>query len=1163
LQSPAGIGFLGRLSEGDLTYGFGRPQRVGRYEVRGDLGGGGMGDVYRVWDPVGRRELALKVLKFDYPRALHYFKREFRAVASLAHPNLVSLYDLHYEKGRYFYTMELIDGTDLYIYVNGHNRVVTDPDRLCEPGRLERLRSSMIQLLRSLAFLHESGRIHRDIKPSNILVSNVGEVKLVDFGIVKELLPGGQGQSLSQVFGTSTYFSPEQSLGSHVTSATDVYAAGVVLYELLGGTPPFEGDSAEVAIMHRTTPPPSLVQKVPGAPPDLLRVCMELLTKEPTQRPSAREALEMLDAAPVALTPRNEFVGRRAARKKLHEAMMKVREGDGQLVIVEGAAGMGKAALLEEFSREALAVFTFAHFGGVCVRRDHVPLRGLDTLIERLAEAYRRETARILRRMPMHVRAPLIEAFTFLGELLPAEEHGESDLITPIYAGLRKLFTAVSRKRLLMLSLENVHLADPSVCDAFEALLTGGQLPPALFILTVEPESVAEGSRVASFLEFATSLRTTRRINLPPFTLPEIRRALEVQLDPAPLWLAEYINAESGGVPVFVAEMINALAALPAGSPPTLQQCISNRLDGLPELAQVVLAALCVSPKPVPARTLEHACQIDVDELYRVMSTLTGAALAELVTSNLGHPVVTATHPFISEVVRRQLSDDVILDWHARLARAHEIVDGEAHDVDFHWTAAGHPERAAMFAAQAADQARADGAHERAVDMLEIALRDEHDDVSRVEMLPELADSQARAGRYLEATQTLKELAGLAPQDGDMWRARRCQLHLMAGDLQGYLEHVDAIEASARAPIADLLVSLDPIRAEALLGETAGTFADLVRARIWCTRNSEEAFERAETLIATHSEQGDRPEPERKAAYGVAYSELLMVRGALNAAYDVVDEVFALTRHRLATHDPARARLSLVRIRCLMALGHIGSARGQSRTLLTEARSLGQPRLLTEVCLLLGHIHLIAGESKAADLLLAEALRLWPSRPAAVPSVRLALLQAWVGFFRGRWSETSAQLDEIEQSAPFRRFANHRLVVREHRMLRARIAMLDTFSRWSDDGRAPASTAVVDARDALRKTYPKPTAWLACLDALVALGASREEDAIEILTHFLEAERDQPTEVAGTAVACEFLATLQGARGLDKRQEMRRARRLLRDHGVASPPEMAALAGTQ
>ncbi len=212
----------------DVTGGL--PDRIGRYEVRGTVGGGGMGDVYRVFDPVTRRELALKVLKFTYPRALHYFKREFRSVARLQHPNLVRLHDLHQEGGQYFFTMELIDGEDLYVYVNGHDRIITDPKVLCRPERVSRVRNAMIQLLRALAFMHDHQCIHRDIKPSNILVDTSGRVKVVDFGIVKELLPGGEGQSLSQVFGTSTYFSPEQSLGSRVTSATDTYAAGVVLY---------------------------------------------------------------------------------------------------------------------------------------------------------------------------------------------------------------------------------------------------------------------------------------------------------------------------------------------------------------------------------------------------------------------------------------------------------------------------------------------------------------------------------------------------------------------------------------------------------------------------------------------------------------------------------------------------------------------------------------------------------------------------------------------------------------------------------------------------------------------------------------------------------------------------------------------------------------------
>ena len=154
-----------------------------RYQVKGELGGGGMGDVYRVWDRDTNRDLAAKILKFTYPRALHYFKREFRAVASLSHPNLVALYDLHFEGEDYFYTMEYVDGTDLYVYVNTHNRVINDPSILRSPARLDRLRRAIIQLLRGLAFLHHHGRVHRDIKPSNILVDRDGRVRLVISGL--------------------------------------------------------------------------------------------------------------------------------------------------------------------------------------------------------------------------------------------------------------------------------------------------------------------------------------------------------------------------------------------------------------------------------------------------------------------------------------------------------------------------------------------------------------------------------------------------------------------------------------------------------------------------------------------------------------------------------------------------------------------------------------------------------------------------------------------------------------------------------------------------------------------------------------------------------------------------------------------------------------------
>ena len=178
---------------------------------------------------------------------------------------------------------------------------------------------------------------HRDVKPSNILVDRHGRVSLVDFGIVKELIPGGEGQSLSQVFGTSTYFSPEQSLGSNVGPAADLYSVGVVLYELLAGVPPFTGESVDVALAHRSTPPPSLVQRVPGSSPELILVCMALLKKDPLQRPTAREALEMLHAETDFHSPVNEFIDVYRPGDSF-TAHCRVQAGKGRFVLIEAKA---------------------------------------------------------------------------------------------------------------------------------------------------------------------------------------------------------------------------------------------------------------------------------------------------------------------------------------------------------------------------------------------------------------------------------------------------------------------------------------------------------------------------------------------------------------------------------------------------------------------------------------------------------------------------------------------------------------------------------------------------------------------------------------------------------------------------------------------------------
>ena len=151
----------------------------------------------------------------------------------------------------------------------------------------------------------------------------------MDFGIVKELMPAGEGQSLSQVFGKTTYFSPEQSQGSNVGQKADLYSVGVLLYELLSGRPPFTGSSADVALKHRQEPPPPLPQES-----ELSALCMALLRKEPDARPTAREALAMIrvDAASVSQT--FEFIGRVHERRVLHDALVDART-EGRVVVVE------------------------------------------------------------------------------------------------------------------------------------------------------------------------------------------------------------------------------------------------------------------------------------------------------------------------------------------------------------------------------------------------------------------------------------------------------------------------------------------------------------------------------------------------------------------------------------------------------------------------------------------------------------------------------------------------------------------------------------------------------------------------------------------------------------------------------------------------------------
>lgn len=1072
------------------------PNQLGRYRILGELGAGGMGHVYRAYDPVNEREIALKELKFDYPRALHYFKREFRAVSSLSHPNLVNLYDLYHQDQRYFYTMELVEGKDIYFFVNQHNHIVRDPRILCEGDRLQRVFQCFTQLLQALDYLHSHGRIHRDIKPANILVDSRGRLRLVDFGVVKEEIPGGEGQSLSQVFGTSTYFSPEQSLSSRVTSATDIYAAGVVLYELLVGVTPFEGTQEELSEKHRTVPPKPILERVPKTHEKLAWVCHEMLAKEPSRRPSAREILEFLNVPIIESGPQQtvEFIGRNQERDVMHELLDQVGLGQGHMILLEGEEGVGKSSCVEAFSQEA-RLFGASCFQGACVDRDHVGYRGVDTVIERIAEAYRSIVAKIMRQqIPSRERAGLIEAFSFLGELLPSSLHAKDrdDINSGPGLGLFSLLKHLAKERSLVLAIEHIHLADDDALDLFEALQSGGRLPPALIILTYCPEQVRSNSRVASFLEYATTQPSTTLLRLKPLSRDEIAEMVQSHLSHQDPKLIGYILEQTGGLPGFVMEMINAIKVQQRSE--TFQEIIIRKINTLSRAARRILAVVCLSDFPVPESVLERACELSPDEVYEGLVSLGAEGLVREGSDSRGRVDVVGAHPRLMEVARACVSSGRAPMIHERIARALEETGGRAHQLERHWTRAGAPANATQFALRAAQAARESDHHERAVEMYRLSLKGNLSAEMLVRIRVNMADSLARSGRYLEAAQTLEALNELSMPEAMRWRARRYQLYLMSGEMSDLLSQTDKLSDKAKMILADLLLPLRPLAARSLLGDQDQVTARLVKVNFLAGTHNEKAIVEAERLL----EQLDI-DPERLSyviAWGLSRVSVLGARGDWDGAHEILEnlkeraegeEDFSLNHLRLTEW---RARVALAR-------GNIHLAKISARQLLVIARSHGLLGLRSSACALMALAHIEAGEDAAATRLLAESDRCRRPHPKVLPHVDLKLAVCRQLLYQGRIVDTLVQLRTLRRDVEMQPLLTRRGVSLEFSLLHGRAAALlalsEHYKMEIDRGALTGSLALPSrelleqACDILERALPRPRAWLSFFRAVLCL----------------------------------------------------------------------------
>ena len=264
-----------------------------RYKIISSIGEGGMANVYLAWDTILEREVAVKILRGDLAdddKFVRRFQREANSASSLKHPNIVEMYDVGEDNGKYFIVMEYVNGKTLKSLIKKRGAL-----------NLNEAVDIMLQLTSGIACAHDSYIIHRDIKPQNIMILEDGRVKITDFGIAMALNNNELTQTNS-VMGSVHYLPPEQASGSGCTIKSDIYSLGILMFELFTGRVPFKGDNAvEIAIKHMKEPIPSVCNINPNIPQSIENIILKACAKNPKNRYDS--VYEMYNDLKVALEP--------------------------------------------------------------------------------------------------------------------------------------------------------------------------------------------------------------------------------------------------------------------------------------------------------------------------------------------------------------------------------------------------------------------------------------------------------------------------------------------------------------------------------------------------------------------------------------------------------------------------------------------------------------------------------------------------------------------------------------------------------------------------------------------------------------------------------------------------------------------------------------------
>lgn len=849
-----------------------------RFDVVRVVGSGGMGTVYEVQDRHRGRRVALKTVGIADGHSLLRFKREFRELRDLRHPNLVELGELIEMGGEWFYTMELVEGVDFASHVSAEPSLrghptgsstepmlppVGDEARALELERAAperrhggfhegRLRAALGQLATGLVFLHAARKVHRDLKPGNVLVDQSGRVVILDFGLVTDVSSGFQKTDVGAI-GTLRYMAPEQASGRPVDGRADWYSVGVMLFEALTGRPPFEVRSLAALAKKVVEEAPDPKSIAPGIPDDLASLCRELLRIDPDARPSLRRIREVLslDDEPAGhggLPSRSrsgaesEFVGRERERAILHEEFDHIRACDARAVLLRGEVGIGKTHLVKRFLSETRGTTPgLLELHGRCAQYESVPFKGLDGVVDALCSHLAKLPADAVKElMPAEIDT-LARTFPVLRRVVKRPAPSTRDIRDPqeqraeVFSALRALLRRVAATQPTVLILEDAQFLDEDSATLLGEIVRKPAAPTFLLVIVERVDDAHGADTRALAIARATGARV---VELPRLSQEEATSLAEAQLERADVTLTPWAGAigrESRGHPLFVDELTQYVE-IEGGRVEgdlTLAAAIGRRIELAGARPLEVLRVVAVAGGPIARRTLFGALAEPatlVDRNLAVLETL------RLVRSEGTMPTsrVEPYHGMVASTVLASVDEDHPASLHGNVARALEgFSDADPVELGRHWAGAGERRRAAECYALAAENAQRALAFDRAAELMARSLELEPADGPGLEgRLLRRGHALASAGRGFDAGTVFAEAAksarGVAALD---LRRLSAEQFMLSG------HHARGVQAF-KDVLAELDIDMPKSRIGFLLSLAVSALVLFVRGRAFRERDA-------------------------------------------------------------------------------------------------------------------------------------------------------------------------------------------------------------------------------------------------------------------------------------------------------------------------------------